>query len=104
MVKPFLSVGIEIGEHGRVPTRRPSTRGGGIGGGIQYVDAILGEFILGTALLGIVKDGRDEAVLGQFVLYSALLGGSVLGSTVVEDEVVEPTRTRRSARSRKSRL
>lgn len=103
MVKTFLSVGIEIGEHGRFPTSRPSTRGGGIGG-IQYVDAILGEFILGTALLGSVKDGRDEAVLGQFVLYSALLGGSVLGSTVVEDEVVEPTRTRRSARSRKSRL
>lgn len=108
MVKTFLSVGIEIGEHGRFPTSRPSTRGGGIGG-IQYVDAILGEFILGTALLGIVKNGQDEAVLGQFVLYSALLGGSVLGSTVVEGEGVESSevklkKTPRSIRSRNSRM
>lgn len=105
MVKTFLSIGIEVGEHGRFPTSRPSIRGSGSGGGIQYVDAILGEFILGTALLGVVKKGQDDSILGQFVLYSAVLGGSVVGSTVVEGEQPQPeSKAKRVARNRKSRM
>jgi hypothetical protein len=104
MVKTFLSVGFEVGEHGRFPISRPSIRGSGSGGGIQYVDAILGEFVLGTALLGVVKKGQDDSILGQFVLYSAVLGGSVVGSTVVEDEQQLRSKAKRMARSRKSRM
>ena len=106
MVKTFLSVGFEVGEHGRFPVCRPSIRGSGSGGGgIQYVDAILGEFVLGTALLGVVKKGQDDSILGQFVLYSAVLGGSVVGSTVVEDEQPQlKNKANRMARIRKSRM